>query len=316
MRSLRLSTLVISFLLGLSSGPGVAGEAELARFRKEYPPAARALEVKYARIKGTGKMSFQRGNRPANVSVAYFSADHSARKIVLEQTTKVGLTATVDCLSDTSSFRLSRPKKDAAYKVIDIGTAQEVRPATAANLKFLTAPYAAWGYSLPEYMKVPKHNFVLKSAENVIEGGRSLMAVDYTAGRMDAPSRFRVVLDPSLGWVMRSAEIRSEPRLDYVMRSEVEYDPAGGEAPWPRTARFNAPGVEVSTFVFEKISSDATPEVEFTLPFYNLPNAAAPAPSTRAYVNAAVYWLFGAAVLGTATTYLLHWIAGSSKRLS
>ena len=50
MRSLPLSTLVISFLLGLSSGPGVAGEAELARFRKEYPPAARVLEVKYARI--------------------------------------------------------------------------------------------------------------------------------------------------------------------------------------------------------------------------------------------------------------------------
>jgi prepilin-type N-terminal cleavage/methylation domain-containing protein/prepilin-type processing-associated H-X9-DG protein len=281
----RVVALVATILVGAGTGIATqAGEAEIERFRREYPDAAARIQAEYAMLRGRCRL-VESGGPPGRKAPAIhdveFNVDHGFSKALIQPKSgpQESRADRVYCLKPTGGFWLVKPPGAKVFSVRSLGDDPKLKISFDNRFgKFLIAPYGILNMRFVEYLSFS--NFTLRSAEPVEVDGKRLLRVecDSGAGAPETRARTTVVLDPEAGWLIHSAELRMDPRKDHVaIGFTVTYqDATGPQAPLPREIRFLDPTGITTTCAFESIERKPTPESEFTMTYFGLPDIATP----------------------------------------
>lgn len=286
-----------------------AGQDEIARFRQEYPRAAQRMEAHLAQVRGSCRLSVQRGSSPDRYDVdrATFAADHGLRKVAIDRIRLLGKAKTrveiIYCVGPNSAFSLRRPAGAEAYSVQGIGSDRQ--DASAFNSmfgRFLTAPYAILGKPLTQIMALG--TFRLVSAEEVEIAGERLFRIDYEIGDTANADKAWLHLDPASGWAIRAGEIQSASLPGAKLAFDVQYGSPIGDLPYPRLVKFIEPDLLKSSCEFEEIAGEPTPASEFTMAFFGLADPTRP--QVQSSLGGLVPWLIGLAAPGLIAAYFLR----------
>lgn len=286
-----------------------AGQAEVDRFLREYPEAARRIQERYAQIRG--ECHITGAARRANP--ARFAFDHGFRKVEFfaDPNAKGRSGSMVYCLGPDSGFGLRRENDKAPYRVFWLGPASENKRVFDLQFgKYLNAPHSI--YWTPLMNLVKPGDIWNMTAEEVARDGETLFKVYYESGeKKEAPNKTWLVLEPN-SWVIRSYEVLAgwPPGATRTTKIEVEYDPSGGGIPIPRRVKITDPNLKSEVCEFRNVAFEPTPRAEFSMEFYNLPDIAATPPARPVGL---IPWFVGLGVLGLVAGIALKLAAGRTK---
>lgn len=231
-----------------------ADEADVARFREEYPSALERLEARFAQYRANATMMSEDGKGSGVVSRLEIAADHGFQKVRSlskpSPNDPPGEIEGVICVGERSAFSISRvPEYYEAFQPDGSGDEQVTRAVFNQEYgAFINAPFAMFGRPLSEALKMPGVRLV--SVEKLDDEPGLLRVVH----EMDAyfqgvavKSRLSMTLDPDAAWVIRSIEhqFESMPGLGGNLESmpglrgnlEVEYGETRDGIPLPRTVK-------------------------------------------------------------------------------
>ncbi len=290
--------IVLIALLGFSqSAWGDAGE--MARFEKEFPAAAKRQEERFAKAKGSCRLlsTDPKGSKPTKIDKAEFAIDHGYEKVTIHREFGVGKgkvahTDIVYCISEETAFNLTRLPGEKNFVVEGIGSTPSDEAAYLTSFgRFVKAHHCVLGRSMTRVMASP--GFRVTNAERVEKDGRSLVKVDYESGSSEPKERVSIVFDPQWDWAIKSMEYIPGKFPMFRITTEVEYGtPQGGLVLPLRVTIRDQPGSS-SVCEFVDWSFEPTPEAEFMMPFYGLPDLASKASRSRGGMT---YWLGGGAL--------------------
>ena len=305
----RFYTLVASAaILATFNQNALAGEEEIARFNREYPAAARILAARYSRLRGTCTVSRKSPRGPNFVDRCSFACDGGARKVEISRSLIANgpsIGGFVHCVGDTSSFRLMRlPEMD--YQVQGIGGDRFDRAAFDSLFgRYLAAPFLEFDFSLLKLMSLPKFRII--SAQYVEHEGRTLMQVECELGDPTSADKRKLLLDPESDWVIHRVETRFGMYREMLQVCEIEYSPREAGPQLPKQVRFEIVNMEDATCTFESMSMEPTPESQFRMSAYGLPDLASSVPRRpHSYFG---YWAGGIAVAGLLLAILIGALA-------
>jgi len=293
-----------------------AGPDEVTRFGKEYPAAVARLESRFAQVKGTCRLTRQFGDKPARSTKGTFAVDHGYGKIsfpVKLPRSKSEMEA-VYCSGANTGFRLRRMSAGSGYIIDGVGESARVAYSETIGI-LLGAPYAILGKPMSRVMESP--GFQLVDAREVEFGKKRCVRVEirYEAGDGKGPAKdtAAVTLDPDAGWAILRTEFRPAHDPGLLMTFDVEYAPPQGGMPVPRSVKVTTPGSSTSC-EFETVSFEPTPEREFAMNYYGLPDLTKP--RGEPWWKGTAFWLVGAAALGLVVAYALRRLASSPSGTS
>lgn len=279
------------FLTSISFVGVRAGDLDPSQFLKEFTHATGQLEDQFGRVKGVCRLTHVSKNpKSREVSEsAVFAADHGFQKV--EITTEKNSSKQdgdrverVYCFGRSSGFQLIRDAGSPAFAVKGIGTDPNDRRSYLQRFgRFLAAPYAILGTPLSQLLQIP--TFKLISAKTIEIEGEQLVQMRYEIGEGPNPDRSMLILDPANSWAIRSGEIRpgiSQGRAS--IQFEIKYEPGQSGTLWPRSVKFHDVTGETATCEFIAFTADPTPENEFRMTHYGLPDLTSGA-SQRDYLT-------------------------------
>ena len=315
---LKLSCLVnVRILLGLFAtvSDAFAGEAELARVRIELPGAARRLDARFAQVRGSARSWFEdpRAAGKSLISETRFVIDHGMEKVEISRfrpsTKPVKLADMVYCIGDGTGFRLYRRVGDRSYRVEGVGATPKVTGAYVSLFgRFVVAHHGVMGRSLTQILSSP--GFEIVGAEVLKADGKDLMRVDCVSGELASRDQFSLILDPALGWVVRSCRYRPGYESGSLFNFEIEYGTAQESGPLPRRVKLDEPDGIVNHCEFSDWTFAPTPLAEFNMAYYGLPDLV----TAQRPRNLLPYWLAGLAVLSGMFAFALRRLASRGFR--
>lgn len=303
----------------LTAWPSARGETDaLGRFNGEYSLAARRLEEQFGSVKGTCRLRAipPDGSKAETRSEAEFAIDHGYEKVIIRRKSP-GPAADaasgefIYCVGPGTTFYLSRIPGASSYTVEGIGSTASDRSAYVTLFgRFVNAHYGVFGQPLTRLMKTP--GFRTLDAEYVTEGKARLVKVNFEVGEQDPKSTISVIFDPQDGWNIRSSDFRTGKTPGIRITTDVSYGPSregGFSLPHRVVSHDTSGGTSICEFAAWEF--EPTPEAEFKMGSYNLPDlVSAPKSSRHAYT----YWLAGVAAVGfTAALVLRRYSTGQAS---
>lgn len=297
---------------GIAASQSGADQDEIERFRREYPRAAARMAAHLAQVRGSCRLSVQRGSNPDRYDIdhATFAADHGFRKVSIDQVRMQGKAKTrfetLYCVGPNTAFSLRRPAGAEAYSVMGIGSdRQDGSFFQTVFGRFLNAPYTVNGKPLTEFMAMS--TFRLVSAEEVDVAGKRLFRTDYEIGGAANPDKVWIHFDPALGWAIRGGEVQLATLPGAKVTFDIQYSAPIGDLPDPRLVTFIGPDLMKSTCEFDEIVRAPTPANEFTMGFHGLADLARPGVASE--TGGLVPWLMGLAAVGLIVAFFLRRLA-------
>ncbi len=309
-RHLVMVVLTAALLPAIAQG----GEAEIARFRKEYPAAGRRLEADLGRARGTCLFTaLNHEGRPASGTLkGDFVEDHGHAKLTVAiaepKDSSRKPVAVIFCGGNETFFKLFRYPKSDEYVLAASGkTGENLTDYLDAIGRFLNAPYSVCGTPLSKLIDDSRVRLV--SADESVVAGRKLFRIEYTQDVHSRQDRGVVVFDPGLGWAVVSSELRTPIAPNVKFTTEVEYDPAKTGVPFPKTVVVTIDKTR-KRCEFRDVTFEPTPMEEFTPEFYKLRGARKAGGSIWNHLPA---FLGGVASLGFVGSALLMWVSRRPK---
>lgn len=273
-RAIILSLIVFSLL-----APNVlmAGEAEVKRFKEDYPAAAAKLNDAYERIKGSYKLSSEDlRDLPENVGETVWKVKFSvdATNLKCEERRhdinggQEGLIEYIACVNEEKGFIATKTVESDHYVLRELVAAEAGRVMFADSyFKYVKAPFYVYGATLAETMSDP--TFELLSATILEYHGQNCMQIEY---RFGAPpkSNMTLILEPEQNWVIRHGELRLGFAPKTVVTFDVSYKKSPEGIPLPEAVSYNVPHVTRDRCEFDSIQFEETTPSEFTLNHYGI----------------------------------------------
>ena len=205
------------------------------------------------------------------------------------------------CASEDSSFSLVRMDGSSQYRVEAFGSEPKDRVSFDHIFgRLFSSPYAVYGVPLTTLMKTP--GFQLVSAEEVETGERKLFKIEISFGPPPA-SKALIFFDTEAGWAIRRSELRPGVLPGEVFVDEVAYKPTEEGIPFPVSIDHREVDGNLRC-EFAQIVFKGTPEVEFTMPYYGLPDLTEPVVRPR---DRLAYWLAGLMALVLVSAVSSRW---------
>ncbi len=304
---MRIRGALVLFIILVSSHPAHGDTEEVDRFKREYPPAAKRLEERFARAKGSCRLSgVEAGDsKTSRLDEAIFDIDHGYEKLTIKRWLPGGGASpqfyeSVYCVGEHTDFYLTRLPGAKGFAVEGIGSTDSDRSAYLTLFgRFVKSHLGVFGWPLTRTMASP--DFRLKNAERITKNGHSLVKVDYEIGAQEPKHQVSVVLDPDYGWAIRSSDYRPANAAGVRFVTEIEYGPSRDGFSLPRLVTIRD-HVGVSSCEFSNWKFEGTPEAEFGMPHYGLPDLTA---KTTSSPSSLPYWLVGFALAGLALSFFL-----------
>jgi hypothetical protein len=126
------------------------------------------------------------------------------------------------------------------------------------------------------------------------------------------PNRVSITFDTKLGWAIRSYDNLpgDVPNPQQAIKYEVKYDPMAGGVPTPKLVKYTDPNSRTEVCEFEVVGFGPTPEREFSMEHYGLPDLSG-RPTAR--TNGLLPVVVGLSVVGLLLGIILRWMAGRSR---
>lgn len=309
---------ILTILFGTS--PSAWGNAEeMARFEREFPAAAKRLEERFSRVKGSCRLWTKRSSDTLTplVNEADFAIDHGYEKVAVQRKISAGGKNSkhfdkVYCVGPNTVFTLMRLPDAKDFLVEKVGSTSQDRAAYLTEFgRLIKAHVGVFGFPMTQIMAGPY--FRLTNAERTATNGRDLVKVDYEVGTEEPFLRASVVFDPDAGWAVRSSDCRFGLNPGPRFVTDVEYGPSRDGLPLPRRVAIRDETGETAFCEFVDWSFEPTPEREFGMPYYGLPDLVARVNTPRI---APIYWLSGIAAAGLAAALMLRRFATHRMRPS
>ncbi len=203
-----------------------AGQEEIARFRREYPPAAKTIEQRFDQVRGKARVRLEQASgeirRIEDVTFATLGPLRKFESIQRNPGEGVILKTRVVCIGKDSGFTLNQLAGREDYVVESIDEGSDLgRSYTTHFGKLLEAPYSVTRTTFADLLEYPDSNVL--SAEPVEREGRSLLEVVIQHGKPEQPLQTRVLFDPAAGWVARQYQVSMMGYTQPNMRVEIEY---------------------------------------------------------------------------------------------
>ena len=208
--------------------------------------------------------------------IKYFS-DHGFTKYEVANQSKVDerTIQLVECVGETTGFSLGLRGFSKKYQVTSLGVDKSSRIRFNNKYgKFGKAPFEIFGTLLLEFLdhKSVKNVKVLKTKEL----NRELIKLTFENGPDDKPNRQTILLLPKSLAITYYETIpifvtgKANP-----IKYEIEYLNDHEKYPIPKHVKFTDPNLKVDILEWATFSFEATPEEEFKMEFYNLPDLSA-----------------------------------------
>lgn len=286
---------VLMLVIGVLASSGDlsrAGQAEVARFWREYPVASERLEERLGRMKGSCRIRFQAGPKAKpQLKDAKFAADGGSIKVELLEDRRGSL---VYCVGSGSGFILGRGAKSTSYSIRGLDD-RRIRAEFASEFgRFLHAPFSNNGMSLSKITKLP--SFHLVSVEPITGDGAGLLVLRYELGPKPA-DRETLILDPDHGWILRSGKSELGRFPGATLEFKADYDFGSPQFPVPRSVEFVELSRAKAKCDFQDIAFEPTPPSAFTLASYGLADFGGTF-SGKSSPNGTALWLAGLAGAG------------------
>lgn len=304
---IRIAILIVVLLSNKSLAFGEMDA--LARFNSEYPRAVQRLEGQFGSVKGSCslRVTLPDASKPSRISEAEFALDHQYEKVVIKRNVSEGLKATaaefIYCIGPGTTFYLARMPGAKTYTVEGIGSTASDRSAYATIFgRFVNAHYGVFGQPLTRLMKTP--GFRAMSASHIKEGDVSLVKVNFELGVQSPKSTISVVFDPHHGWNIRSSDFRAGKLPGIRIETDVVYQQSQDGQFLPRRVVSRDTSGGTSTCEFTDWTFKPTPEAEFKMTYYELPDLVS---NPTASYQLLPYWLCLVGVAGLIAAGLLRW---------
>lgn len=300
----------------IAGSPTAWGNAEqMERFQREYPPAAKRLQQRLSRTRGKCRISLilPGQSKPARLDEVDFAFDHERelayfrRKHLIDQEGQPP-EELVHGAGKDGVFVLERLSSEAAFTVQSVGRSlKDFAVYNGVFAQFPKAPYSAF-FELSLSDVLASKSCRITKAERVKQNGRNLVEIDYVLGAEGPKTETSAILDPDAGWVIRSAVMKpGGPKTVRPWTLEIEYgDLSGDRTILPRRVMIRDGSGGTRVCEFDEWRSESTPEAEFRMPFYGLPDLVA---ATNVPRNGVLTWLGMVAVGIAAVAFILRWIA-------
>ncbi len=309
----------IVLLASFAGVPALAGEAEVARVKKEFPAALQKLEQTFNEVKAVGVIHYKekrKGKEESRVERTALAKQGDLQKVVSQDLDEDGKSSDsgerVVCFSPQMSFVAKRRDAGSPYLLKDVqqpGSLEQVESFLTFNS---LPPYSVFSTPFSRMMSDP--SFKLGSVEPAGLDGRDLRISYQYYNQQTMLSEGWVEASPDDGWVIRKTWNRmGRPPAKAQIVSSVEYGSrTSGGTPLPIRATCELLGGWHEVCDFESITFEPTPEREFTAQFYGLPDLAnlAKDPSS----SSAPAWLFGLAGLALVVAVGMKVMAGRIAR--
>ncbi len=299
--------------------PARAGDAELDRFRREYPGALEKLERAYSGCKGECRVSGpadRDGPRLVTSDVRFATSGGHRKAVITTAPSAEKLTPIerVYCVGEGRAFSLAKTAERAAFQVANINEVSTIQASYDQAIgRFLGAPYSAFILPMSRVLGLPTYR--LRSAESFDRGGKSLMRIRLAFGNLETPQPVVLEVDPSAGWAVVHSEFyfREGPDSAGII-ADIDYGSQADGIPIPKTVTIrdtaSAKGTPPRRCEFRRFEFGPTPVDEFRLPHYGLPDiTAGPA---RGAVYSRAFWLLAIALVGIGLGLALR---AASRRL-
>lgn len=275
--SLGVGLAVSAALTGFADG----GEAELERFKAEYPKALARLERAYAECRGecmAADLSSPRGSKPAIDQIQFAISGGSQKLTIVPKATDAGppWVKKVYCHGVDRAFALVQPRDGPGLEVASINEVQLVKGVFQSRIgNCVGAPFSTFVIPMSLVMGYPAYR--PHKAESFKRANKTLMRVSVEYGEPGAPYRCVLEFDPEADWVVLHSEFhwpRNEPAR--CMSTDVEYGPQVDGVPTlsrvTMTDSANPAGTPPRRWEFRDFHFGPTPSSEFTMPYYGLPD--------------------------------------------
>lgn len=305
-RSLRLIGLCL-VIIEIRSLSAESGELEKNRFLSDYVEASAKIEDRFARLRGTCRISRQsiKNGKFDLIDDATFNIDHGISKVSILRSLKPGETGDrpefVYCIAPDYAFTVVRAPGEKTFEVRSLGADRTDRTSFTNKCgRYLFAPFRILGHSsLSELMRFD--GFEIVSAE-LSEPDR--FDLEYLIGSSVSKDRVKLKLDPTKGWVITRGQIvpaslGGKNSLEF----QIEYQ---DDEPIPlpkRVVYHDVTGLD-TVCEFTSISTEPTDLKEFAMSHYGLPDMTGPgriAKSVRIPVLACL--AFFSAIVGVILKY-------------
>ncbi|HUY31751.1 MAG TPA: hypothetical protein VMV69_03150 [Pirellulales bacterium] len=293
------TVLFVGFSLSFGAVATGADEDPLAQFHREYPTAAALLRQRFAHARGD--FSFMNGHpnaSPSSTMTGAFCVDHGRGKISGKMVTPRGSADVVICSGRERGFVLMRDDGQPAYGVRAAGTVTGPQKGPHDSLyadafgDLFAAPFALLSRPLIEIVSDAE----MLRAERVELNGDACVQIWFR--RRGGAIEWTVTLDAEHDWLIRDARLQRANEEGGNAHITVEY--ADVSTGIPKSVAIQ---VERGTrsCAFTTCEFAETPESEFTLSFYGMPDLNAPPRKPRA-----LWWLLGSGVLAVVAALLLR----------
>ena len=273
-----------------------AGEAEVRRFEKEYPSAARRLIATYDPVRGT----YHFAGREASLSIT--AAVDEGRRLEVAHISAEGVKAeAVTCVAGERTFQVTKGPGESDYQLASLDSADpEVNPFASELDPVLSAPYAIGRFPFIDIVEAPI--FHLLGAEAVRDRERDCIEVEFEMVNTSGvpPMKGVVLLDPGLGWAIRHAEFGGGPQPGSTQSQEVRYGETQNGVPIPSEVEEVGLDGGVARYTLKEFVFESTPDEQFTLEYYGIPDpdAGEEAPAIERRGTNWLVWIIGTGVVG------------------
>ena len=304
MKSFLIATTIVILMAELSLAK--AGDAEILRFKSEYPSAVHALKERFSTFRGTFRYSEQGDvakDRSRAVEVD-FAITRNLKKSITHRPAGEGLPRRdeVMCINERDTFRLERKGEAQAYFLKTIQQGKGAALAFDGGYgRFLKSSYCLVGRSLAAVMD--KSEYKILSAEPSMVDGHELMRVELEFGKSPRyPAT--ILFDPSMGWAICESEVTLTDMHQIKITTKLNYRRNGGNLPVPTSIECIDIDTKRKKCDFLSIEFGATPARDFELEFFGLPNLNANKTPNGQYWF--VLWLAGISFVGLIISYVIR----------
>lgn len=306
-------------LVAIVQGPSVsrAEDANLKRLKAEYPAALARFREAYSNVKASGSILNENGKKSFEITIAVRGELRKlrVRTFQFDQAGDLVPRSDYDYCVGPTEFEATRDASSGGdYAILNVGRASDAKGETAtaddrvrrsfdqSGGKFLFAPFKAGPTEVPWIVE----NYRITASERIVEDGREVLRFRYTTDdskKKKAPPAsglFEVL--PGRGWALRRYELAATafagagpkaPKIDIRQVITVEYGDDQGGVPVPKRVHYSSMG-KTQICEFDQVLLGAeTPEREFTLAHYRLPDVTRPVADPAR--DHATHWLLGMA---------------------
>lgn len=248
-------------------------EIQKNRFLKEYPEASRQLAERLSMVRGSYWSKGSNGE-----SETFFAVDHGKEKVHSTQTyINKGNERTIETvfiLREESYFKIERKQQTGPYLLKSMSSDMN-DSMTYQNYEGSIHNLALGCRPLPLMRLLNSDHFELGDVVT-LDSDPGLVKINFTYGISKPKRKCTMVLDPDNHWAARTITEQNENSKQIDYQAELEYGEKTNGFSLPKQLKLMNNGRLNAPIVFKDWKFVATPDKEFTLSYYGLPDLKPP----------------------------------------